>query len=411
MSSIHNPIGAVQALRSLNAARSGIAETTRTLATGQRHAGADQSPVHWALSRTLDAEAVGLRSRAASMVMVQGAVSAARMAAEAISTLLGDMRAVIVAAQDGTSDRQRLQSRIGDLTDQIAGLVESASFHGVNLLKTIDAPTPSHEGVILGGQDLSFDPADPGTLSGVPSLLAQVQDRGNRPVVLDANTVQPDTGDLMTLTLSLAIQGNGNTKGPKALGQSGQSFTTTLSHVVAQGQTIADVVAAFSDQWPQHAATLGSSAPALQLVANGGQLTASAAGLQGNDTITLGLSQAAGAADAGPEGGLVLLRRINVSTKTGAAAALSAVEIALGRAVVAAGTLGNNARHLEGQQRFLRRMNDSLLGGRNAIQSVDFAETLARKRAFEVQKALAAQSLSIANAAPAYLLPLLRQDA
>lgn len=126
-----------------------------------------------------------------------------------------------------------------------------------------------------------------------------------------------------------------------------------------------------------------------------------------NDGSSLAFS-VVGAAGGEASGGLFGLGGVDVTTDSGAEAALANVETLIQTSIDAAAAFGSVERRLEIQNDFMGKLTDSLKVGIGALVDADMEETSARLQALQVQQQLGIQSLSIANQAPQNVLSLFR---
>ncbi len=126
-----------------------------------------------------------------------------------------------------------------------------------------------------------------------------------------------------------------------------------------------------------------------------------------NNGSSLSLS-AAGAAGGTQTGGLAALAGIDVSTKSGAAAALGNIENLLQTSINVAADFGSAQGRIQTQNDFVSKLTDSLKSGVGSLVDANMEESSARLQALQVQQQLGVQSLSIANKAPRQLLSLFR---
>ena len=125
----------------------------------------------------------------------------------------------------------------------------------------------------------------------------------------------------------------------------------------------------------------------------------------GTGTITLADNGQAGGVASG---GLFGLGNIDVSTASGAVAALNNVETLLGNAISSAAAFGSAQGRLESQSEFVTKLSDSLTSGVGTLVDADLEAASAKLQALQVQQQLGTQALSIANQAPQSLLALFR---
>lgn len=115
-----------------------------------------------------------------------------------------------------------------------------------------------------------------------------------------------------------------------------------------------------------------------------------------------------GAAGGEASGGLFGLGGIDVTTDSGAAAALQNIETLIDRAIDASASFGSDQGRIDTQSSFVSKLTDSLKAGIGSLVDADMEEASARLQALQVQQQLGIQSLSIANQAPQSILSLFR---
>jgi flagellin len=115
-----------------------------------------------------------------------------------------------------------------------------------------------------------------------------------------------------------------------------------------------------------------------------------------------------GAAGGTASGGLFGLGGIDVTTDTGASAALGNIESLIDTAIDASASFGSDQGRIQTQNDFVSKLTDSLKAGIGSLVDADMEEASARLQALQVQQQLGVQSLSIANKAPQSVLSLFR---
>jgi flagellin len=103
------------------------------------------------------------------------------------------------------------------------------------------------------------------------------------------------------------------------------------------------------------------------------------------------------------------LEAIDVTTREGANAALSAIEPMIQNAINAAAHFGSAQGRIDTQQDFVSKIMDGLKSGVGALVDADMEAASARLQALQVQQQLGIQALSIANQTPQNILALFRQ--
>lgn len=239
MSSILTNTSAMVALQTLKGINSSLAKTQDEISTGKSVASAKDNSAIWAISKVMEADMSGFSAISDSLSLGQSTVSVARQATETVSGLLENIKGKIVAAQQSTVDREKLQTDIGNLRDQVTSVVNAAQLSGVNLLKGTDATQflssldrTAGGGVVASSitvnrQDLTMDAGVYGTGA---SLAANA--------TASAATVGP-TANTATLTIGGTVAA-GNQFNFQVAGKT-VSFTaaTTATDDVAAGLTAA----------------------------------------------------------------------------------------------------------------------------------------------------------------------------
>lgn len=127
-----------------------------------------------------------------------------------------------------------------------------------------------------------------------------------------------------------------------------------------------------------------------------------------NDSASAMTLAAVANAGGTASGGLFGLDGIDVSTDTGARAALDNIEQMINRAISSSAAFGSIQGRLDTQSEFVNNLTDSLRAGIGSLVDADMTEASARLQALQVQQQLGVQALSIANQQPQLLLSLFR---
>ena len=99
---------------------------------------------------------------------------------------------------------------------------------------------------------------------------------------------------------------------------------------------------------------------------------------------------------------------IDVTTESGADAALGNIETLIQTSIDASAEFGSDQGRIDTQTNFVSQLMDSLKSGIGSLVDADMEEASARLQALQVQQQLGIQSLSIANQAPQTILSLFR---
>jgi flagellin len=402
MSSILTNNGAMVALQTLKTINSDLSKTQSMISTGKSVAAAKDNAAVWAISKVMEADVKGFKGIADSLSLGEATVAVGRQAAETITSLLTDIKAKIVAAQESNVDRAKIQADVVQLRNQITSVVSAAQFNGLNL---VDGSVASVN--VLA----SLDRSSAGVAVSTISVTAQDLSTGSYTAadVFDAGTasVVSAAGDTFVMSLD---GGGGSDEITIANGgtwAAGDKVTLTIGNQTASYTvTAADAAAATPDDLV--AVGLKNAIEALGIAdleidydsANPGELIFTNNGTP--DLTVTGQYQNAGS------GGLGALSAINVSTAGGASTALGNIESLIQTAIDAAAAFGSVEGRIETQAKFISSLSDSLKSGIGAMVDADMEEASARLQALQVQQQLGIQSLSIANQAPQSILSLFR---
>lgn len=138
MSSILTNKSAMVALQTLKGINANLAKTQGEISTGMRVATAKDSSSIWAISKVMEADVKAFKGISESLSLGESTVAVARQGSETVTDLLTDIKSRIVAAQEQNVDRDKIQTDIRALRDQITSVVNAAQFNGLNLLKGTD---------------------------------------------------------------------------------------------------------------------------------------------------------------------------------------------------------------------------------------------------------------------------------
>ena len=415
MKSVNTNYGALVALQSLNQTTRELAEVQNRVNTGLKVASAKDNGAVFAIAE-------GQRARVASLGAVTDGIDRATSvidvglsAGEAIGDILKQLKEKSVAAQatDLSADqRAALQADFNALRNQIDQIANAATFNGSNLVNgtntgsntfsvlTTDAAGSTggrFESVGAAMEDGDNQPysvhADLETASGLDFTGADAELRfsitsGN---VTETMTVQLTAGDTIAEFMdSVSTQSNGRVTatfdaetGTITL-NSNEDFTVTYY----EDDAVADDTGIFG------AGAAGTS-----------MATVVAAGSGTNELAVSGFNFTLGAPGQALSG---VTASLDISTASGAAAAVTAIDTALTALNRDLATMGAQSKALEVQKTFLGKLSDSIEAGIGNLVDADLAKESARLQALQVKQQLGAQALSIANSAPSIVLSFFR---
>lgn len=135
MSSILTNNSAMVALQTLKSVNSNLQKVQSEISTGKSVATAKDNSAVWAISKVMESDVKGFQGIQDSLALGESTVAVARNATETVTGLLTDIKGKIVAAQEQNVDRDKIQTDIASLRDQIKTVVSSAQFNGLNLVQ------------------------------------------------------------------------------------------------------------------------------------------------------------------------------------------------------------------------------------------------------------------------------------
>jgi flagellin len=134
MSSILTNHGAMVALETLRNTNRELTTVQNEISTGKKIATAKDNAAIWAISTVMSSDVSSFKQISDSLNLGSSTVGVARSAAEQVTSMLQNMKSLIVSAQESNVDRTKIQADIDALTDQIESIVGAAQFNGLNLI-------------------------------------------------------------------------------------------------------------------------------------------------------------------------------------------------------------------------------------------------------------------------------------
>lgn len=128
MSSILTNNGAMVALQTLKGINSELGKTQEMISTGRSVNSAKDNASVWAISKSMESDVQGFKTISDSLSLGESSISVAQQATETVTDLLTQIKGKIVASQEENVDREKIQTDIGALREQITSIVDSAQF-------------------------------------------------------------------------------------------------------------------------------------------------------------------------------------------------------------------------------------------------------------------------------------------
>lgn len=436
MSSILTNNGAMVALQTLRSINSNLATTQSEISTGKRVSNAKDNAAVWAISKVMEADVQGFKGISDSLNLGQSTVAVARQGAETVTDLLTQMEGKIVAAQEENVDRDKIQTDINALRDQIAAVVGAAQFNGLNLLSNRESTEGTGSINVLASLDRSADgvsasdinvakkdlstetsaiSATGGTFTadvGTSAVTLNGTQSGSIDIGTDNSTFVAGTAYALNVfgtdaNASNFTQADYRTSTAAASNQA-EAAANEIRYVARDGDTATEVAAGLASAYAAFAGANGLDTDVLNITATGDTLNISSTVTDATDSIQVNLVSVSTDAGNTIGGGLEQLAAIDVTTDAGVDSALASMEGLLQTAIDSASSFGSVQGRISTQSEFISGLTDSLKSGIGTLVDADMEEASARLQALQVQQQLGVQALSIANQAPQSLLSLFR---
>jgi flagellin len=387
------------ALESLRKTNLSLSQVQSEISTGKRISNAKDNSAIWAISTVMSTDAESFKTIRNSLDLASSTVGVARSAAEEVTSLLQDMKSLIIAAQE-PSGRSKIQADVNELRAQIIGVVNGAQFNGENLLKN-------------------------GGAISVVSSLDRASNQTVTPAFISINRVDLQViGGAMGTTAITAGAGLATASGTSIAAAGNQTVTLTAGAVAAGnsfrivigGSNTIEYIARTNDTMNDVTRNLKSLIDARAITGISVDMTQVANPLTTNSVLTIrnanasAVSLAASSFTGGtPGGGLGALASIDVQTSDATAtSALAAIDGLINTAINAASALGSSQKRIDNQGEFMSTLIDSITAGVGTITDADMEAASARLQALQVQQQLGIQALTIANQSAQSLLTLFR---
>jgi len=384
MSSLLTNESSMVALATLRQVNKSLAMVQQEVSTGKSVSNARDNAAIWAVSTVMQTDVDSFKAISTSLSLGSSTVAVARGASEQVTSLLQEMKNLIVAAQEDNVDRSKIQTDITQLTEQITTIVDAAQFNGLNLLS--------------------------GT--GAIDILASLNRAADGTVT--ASDISVSRNDI-SITGGTAITATGTITDPASMAD-GSSTPTTATAIIAgtvlQGETynitngsdtyyyVARAGDGVSEVAAGLAAVIGTSITDVTAATSAGTITFTNTG-----TAAVDLGSSVGASTTST---LAAVANVDVTTSAGASSALSAVEGFIQIGINAAAAFGSAQKRVDIQSEFVTSLTDSMKLGIGALTDANMEEASARLQSLQVQQQLGVQVLSIANQGPQVLLGLFR---
>lgn len=423
MSSILTNNGAMVALQTLKSINSRLTDTQNEISTGNSVATARDNAAVWAISKVMESDVKGFQGISDSLNLGESTVAVARNGAETVTDLLTDMKSKIVAAQEQNVDRDKIQTDIEALRNQINAVVGAAQFNGLSLLsnKETDAGSGSvnvlasldRSSTGVAASDIAIKKMDLGTevssvVGGTVANLTAAETLNATQTATLAVTTPSAAGEVYSIGITGTDADGSNFTAADYTTGTTAADAQKIMYIARDGDTAGDIAKGLAQAFAIYAADEGLDTDVLNITASGSNLSIASTVTDGTDSLAVRVDTLTTPTSVTLGGGLEKLNDIDVTSDAGADSALVSIEFMIQNAIDSAASFGSAQGRIETQANFISSLTDSLKSGIGTLVDANMEEASARLQALQVQQQLGVQALSIANQAPQSLLSLFR---
>ncbi|MBV1893207.1 MAG: hypothetical protein KUG57_04110 [Ilumatobacteraceae bacterium] len=385
---------AINAYRNLSTSNMQMGKSLEKLSSGFRINRAADDAAGLVISQNLRSQVSGLRQATRNAQDGISVVQTTEGALNEVHTMLNRMRDLSVqAANSGSNDsnaRSAAQAELTALTSEVDRIADSTNFGGVSLL---DGSYGVDSAKITG-----FDADDSYTVAAGDDFTININGAGA--VTVDMAALAGASGSEAAGALQGAING--------ALSAGGSSFAgkvSVSSEGVGAGSALTVEVSGLADT-ETFVLAEGTNNPLAALGISGAATAASGSGGQfqigANSTDTLNVS--IGSVSATTLG----IGSLDVTTDAGAAAAIDALDTAIGSVSTQRGDLGALQNRFESMINNLQVTTENLVASESRIRDTDMASEMTNFTKTQILSQAGTAMLAQANQVPQSVLSLLR---
>ena len=141
MSSILTNTSAMTALQSLSNTNKNLSQTQNRIATGTRVNSAEDNAAYWSIATTMRSDRGALSTVKDALGLGAATIDVAYTGMNAAIDVTKEIKNKLVAARQPGVDREKVQSEIAELQNQLTSIAESSVFSGENWLSVDSSAT------------------------------------------------------------------------------------------------------------------------------------------------------------------------------------------------------------------------------------------------------------------------------
>ena len=134
MNSVLTNVAAMTALQTLNQTNKELLEVQNRISTGYRVADASDNAAYWSIATTMRSDNSALSTVRDALGLGAATVDVAYTGLTSAISVVDEIKSKLVAARAPGVDRNKIQSEITELQNQLQGIADSATFSGENWL-------------------------------------------------------------------------------------------------------------------------------------------------------------------------------------------------------------------------------------------------------------------------------------
>ena len=407
MSSLLTNSSAMTALQTLSMVNKDLSTTQSRISTGQKVATASDNAAYWSIATTMRSDNSALGAVQDALGLGASKVDTAYAGMDQAIEYVKQIKDKLIAAQEPSADRAKLQGDISQLQDQLKGIAESASFSGENWLQADLTSGGSTQSVVssfvrdssgnvsvkkidysLDSNTVLFDTRTSGAKAGILDAETSIDESGYQMNVNDDGAVTKytlktySTADIVgTLGSDLAFDTNG-------------SVAFDGSATLAAGDS--GYLKVDEDKWVKVSVWDDAGGDTQEIA------------YKDTNNVQWKIDTTDVVSATGLKASVTSVSIDSTTTSDQLDKMLQMVDSAYGKMTSAAASLGSISSRIDMQSSFISKLTDSLDRGIGRLVDADMEEESARLSALQVQQQLGIQALSIANSGSQNILSLFR---
>jgi len=211
MASILTNVSAMTALQSLTATNKSLDEVQARVSTGYRVGSAEDNAAYWSIATAMRSDNGALSTVVDALGLGAATIDIAYTGVNSAIDVAKEIKNKLVAARQPGVDRQKIQSEIDQLQEQLANIGESSVFSGENWL-AVNSAAPDYNGIKSIVSSFSRGPTgiSIGTIN-IDVASVKLYDSADKSGVLDVEDTTVNGGVVYSVaTLDISALSNSN---------------------------------------------------------------------------------------------------------------------------------------------------------------------------------------------------------